>query len=53
VAESVADRLITVPNHATLSGSDIDGVAHIFLSTLQTWRNAQRAQVCVLDALRT
>jgi dTDP-4-amino-4,6-dideoxygalactose transaminase len=53
VAESVADRLITVPNHASLSSTDIDGIAQTFLSSLQAWRNAQPAPACVFDALRT
>jgi len=53
VAESVADRLITVPNHAALTSQDIDGVAQIFLSSLHAWRNAQPARANVLDALRT
>jgi perosamine synthetase len=51
VAESVADRLITVPNYAALASQDIDGVAQVFLSSLQAWRNAQPAQACVLHAL--
>ena len=33
VAESVADRLITLPNHAALTGQDIDNVARSFLPT--------------------
>jgi len=53
VAESVADRLITVPNHAALASQDIDGVAEVFLSSLQGWRNVQPARPCVLHALRT
>lgn len=53
VAESVADRLITLPNYAALGSQDIDGVAHVFLSSLQAWRNAQPAQACVLHALQT
>ena len=38
VAESVADRLITLPNHAALTGQDIDHVAQVFLSDLLAWR---------------
>jgi perosamine synthetase len=53
VAESVADRLITVPNYAALASQDIDGVAQVFLSCLQAWRNVQPAQSCVLHALQT
>jgi dTDP-4-amino-4,6-dideoxygalactose transaminase len=41
VAESVANRLITLPNHAGLSGSDIDTVADVFLSSLRRCRNAR------------
>jgi dTDP-4-amino-4,6-dideoxygalactose transaminase len=39
VAESVADRLITLPNYAGLSESDIDTVARVFLSSLAACRN--------------
>jgi len=46
VAESVADRLITVPNHAALTSQDIDHVAQAFLSSLQAWRNLQLASSC-------
>ena len=35
VAESAADRLITLPNHAALTGHDIDNVARVFLANLQ------------------
>ncbi len=41
VAESVADRLITLPNHASLSGQDIDHIAQVFLSSLQACRGAR------------
>jgi dTDP-4-amino-4,6-dideoxygalactose transaminase len=44
VAESVAERLITLPNYAALSQSDIDQVAEVFLSTLQTCRDAQPSE---------
>jgi hypothetical protein len=40
VAESVADRLITLPNYASLTTQDIDTVAHIFLSSLRACRRA-------------
>lgn len=53
VAESVADRLITVPNHASLTTHDIDTVARIFLSSLNAWRNPLPSQICVLDATET
>jgi perosamine synthetase len=39
VAESVADRLITLPNYAALTGQDIDHVAQVFLSALLAWRS--------------
>jgi dTDP-4-amino-4,6-dideoxygalactose transaminase len=39
VAESVAERLITLPNHATLTGPEIDAVAQAFLSSLQARRS--------------
>jgi perosamine synthetase len=40
VAEWVADRLITLPNYAALTGQDIDNVADVFLSSLQACRRA-------------
>jgi dTDP-4-amino-4,6-dideoxygalactose transaminase len=43
VAESIADRLVTLPNHATLSSKDIDNVAQAFLSTLQECRTRSPA----------
>jgi dTDP-4-amino-4,6-dideoxygalactose transaminase len=46
VAESVAERLITLPNYAALTGQDIDHVAQVFLSALLAWRSGRsRAQV--------
>jgi dTDP-4-amino-4,6-dideoxygalactose transaminase len=39
VAESVADRLITLPNYAALNEQDIDHVAEVFLSDLLAWRS--------------
>ena len=41
VAESVAERLITLPNHAALTESDIDHVAQVFRANLQSCREAQ------------
>jgi dTDP-4-amino-4,6-dideoxygalactose transaminase len=41
VAESVAGRLITLPNYAGLSNSEIDAVAQVFLTTLHAWRAAR------------
>jgi dTDP-4-amino-4,6-dideoxygalactose transaminase len=41
VAESVADRLITLPNYAGLTGPDIETVAHSFLSSLRAYRRAR------------
>jgi len=37
-AESVADCLITLPNHAALTAQDIDHVAQVFLSSLSACR---------------
>ena len=42
ISESVASRLITLPNHASLTGSDIDRVADAFLCSLRAWRSSQR-----------
>jgi dTDP-4-amino-4,6-dideoxygalactose transaminase len=42
VAESVAERLITLPNHAALTGRDIDSVAQVFLSSLRACRLGER-----------
>jgi perosamine synthetase len=42
VAESVADRLITLPNHASLDGEDIESVADAFLSCLRAYRQDHR-----------
>jgi dTDP-4-amino-4,6-dideoxygalactose transaminase len=38
VSESIAKRLITLPNHAALSAGDIDRVADAFLSSVRVWR---------------
>ena len=51
VAESVADRLVTVPNHASLTANDIDEIARILLSSVQAWRTTQRDAACPPDAL--
>jgi perosamine synthetase len=55
VAEAVAERLITIPNHAALRSQDIDRVAQVFLSTLRACRNSQLAgrfeQTDVLDVI--
>jgi perosamine synthetase len=40
-AESVADRLITVPNHAALTSQDIDCIAQVFRSSLQACRKVR------------
>jgi dTDP-4-amino-4,6-dideoxygalactose transaminase len=49
VAESAAQRLITLPNHATLTGQDIDGVAQAFLSSLRAYRE-NRARIAPMSA---
>jgi dTDP-4-amino-4,6-dideoxygalactose transaminase len=41
VAESVARRLITLPNHAALSKPEIDAVAQAFLSSLRSCRTVR------------
>ena len=41
VAESVAERLITLPNYAGLDVKDINTVANTFLSSLQAFRRAR------------
>jgi dTDP-4-amino-4,6-dideoxygalactose transaminase len=43
VAESVSERLITLPNHAALTGRDVDVVAEVFLAGLQASRGARAA----------
>jgi len=43
VAESVSERLITLPNHAALTDRDVDVVAEVFLAGLQACRRAQAA----------
>jgi dTDP-4-amino-4,6-dideoxygalactose transaminase len=40
-AESIVDRLITIPNHAALTSEDIDGVAQVFRSSLLACRNVK------------
>jgi dTDP-4-amino-4,6-dideoxygalactose transaminase len=40
LAESVAERLITLPNYASLTGQDVDNVAQVFLSSLTAFRRA-------------
>jgi dTDP-4-amino-4,6-dideoxygalactose transaminase len=52
VAESVADRLITLPNHAALNGADIDIVAQSLLSSLKTWRCARRSYPVMFFGVR-
>ena len=42
VSESVATRLITLPNYAALGPAEIDTVAEVFLSSLKACRSAQR-----------
>jgi perosamine synthetase len=65
VAESVADRLITLPNYASLAAHDIDYIAYVFLTSLQTCRDnllngkplpyaaASEGAVCCLPELYT
>ena len=53
VAESVADRLITLPNYAGLDHRDIDAVAHVFLSSLHACRQAGRMPAWSADIAGT
>jgi dTDP-4-amino-4,6-dideoxygalactose transaminase len=41
VAESVAERLLTLPNHADLTDGEIDAIAWVFLSSLDASRKAK------------
>jgi dTDP-4-amino-4,6-dideoxygalactose transaminase len=43
ISESVATRLITLPNYAALGEDEIDAVARVFLSSLQACRSVQHA----------
>lgn len=45
VAESVADRLITLPNYAGLDVQDINTVAYAFLASLRAFRRERRRPV--------
>lgn len=42
IAESVADRLITLPNYAGLTPRDITAVAYTFLAGIRAFRRARR-----------
>lgn len=53
VAESVADRLITLPNYAGLSAQEIDTVADAFLSSLRACRQAERMSTWHTELART
>ena len=44
VAEGVAQRLITIPNHASLTRRDIEVVADAFVSSLRACRGLQSAR---------
>jgi dTDP-4-amino-4,6-dideoxygalactose transaminase len=50
IAELVADRLITLPNYANLTGPDIDYVADVFLSSLHAWRTTEHKPEPVTSA---
>ena len=47
VAESVAERLITLPNYAGLDVRDINTVAYAFLASLRAFRRVRRRPVPV------
>jgi len=48
VAESVATRLVTLPNYASLCASDIEAVAEVFLSSLNGYRRAAGKLYCTV-----
>ncbi len=50
VAESVAGRLLTLPNYAALAGAELDAVADAFLASLKSWRNARPRYPAVFSA---
>jgi dTDP-4-amino-4,6-dideoxygalactose transaminase len=56
VAESVADRLVTLPNYAGLTAKEIDYVAEVFLSSLSLCRTSrikpQRQAESALETVR-
>jgi dTDP-4-amino-4,6-dideoxygalactose transaminase len=39
VAESVAGRLLTLPNYATMTGDEIEIVAQLFIASVKAWRS--------------
>jgi dTDP-4-amino-4,6-dideoxygalactose transaminase len=49
-AESVALRLITLPNHAALTAGEIDTVAEVFLSSLEESREGQPTEPLAMPA---
>jgi dTDP-4-amino-4,6-dideoxygalactose transaminase len=51
VTESVTDRLITVPNHASLTEPEIDFIAEAFLASLCAWRNARSSPTCTVPPM--
>ena len=53
VAESVACRLITLPNFAGLTGEEIDAVAQIFLASLRNYRAVHHGSPSVSFSART
>jgi perosamine synthetase len=52
-SESVASRLITLPNHAALSTQEIDAVAQIFLSSLRACRSVRHGYPAVSVGAQT
>jgi dTDP-4-amino-4,6-dideoxygalactose transaminase len=51
VAESVADRLITLPNYASLSVDEIDYVADVFLDSLRACRTTNSKRMGRQDGI--
>ena len=52
VAESIAGRLLTLPNYATLTGVEIDAVADAFLASLNAARSARPIYPAVFFGVR-
>jgi dTDP-4-amino-4,6-dideoxygalactose transaminase len=53
VAESVANRLITLPNYASLSSEDIGMVAKVFVSSLEACRDTGHDPAWRIELART
>jgi perosamine synthetase len=49
VSESVAERLLTLPNHAALNSQEIDRIGEVFLSSLRVCRGMRTPSLQILD----